>query len=308
MELKRLTYFLEVERQGSISRAADVLGMSQQALSKSIIALENELGVHLFDRLKTGVRLTDSGEQVLHSAKRIRTEAQRLYDGLADSVSGAEPGLLRLGVSAGWMATLGLDWIERVFRNAAPRRIDILAGDEILFRRALSSGELDAALCLSFQPGAPGVRFIELARTGFALCLSKSNVPRDPAQVEAACKSAGWVVPRESEAAPRRLVELVFDHFGVMPRIACQTDSLLASLAMVADFDAVMMTPDCANRSFLANHNCELHKVDWIPDEAVFGLMVADTAAPGLDIDVAAERLSQALNDQIARGSLSKET
>lgn len=307
MELKRLTYFLEVQRQGSISRAADVLGMSQQALSKNIIALENELGAQLLERLKTGVKLTDEGAHVLHAAKRIKVEAERLHSELKQAETADETSRLRLGISPGWMGTLGLSWIERVFRNALPGRIDILSGEEIRFRRALASGELDAALCLSFQPIAPGVRFIELGRAGFGVCLKASDPQRTADAVDAACKTAGWVVPRESDAAPRRLVELVFDRFGIMPKIVSQTDCLVASLAMVSDFDAAMLAPDCADPQFLASHGCSLHRVDWIPDEAVFGLMIADTTPAGLDVEVIAERLSRALGDQITQGSLSSE-
>lgn len=86
MEYRKLEYFLKVCEAGSLSRAAGKLFISQQALSKSIDSLENELGVPLFYRSPQGLTLTRYGEALRedvaalldrHSAMVARLSAMR---------------------------------------------------------------------------------------------------------------------------------------------------------------------------------------------------------------------------------------
>ena len=65
MELQQLRGFFEVARQGSFTRAADKLFLTQPAVSQQIKALEEELGQSLLERGRKGVRLTQAGEPPL---------------------------------------------------------------------------------------------------------------------------------------------------------------------------------------------------------------------------------------------------
>src|SRR5688500_5854047 len=62
MELRRLRYFLQVAREGSLGQASRSLGVAQPALGRQIQLLESELGVKLFRRVPKGMRLTEEGE------------------------------------------------------------------------------------------------------------------------------------------------------------------------------------------------------------------------------------------------------
>lgn len=64
MDTHRLRYFLSIAEEGSINRAASVLGVAQPALSRQVRLLEEELGITLFRRTSRGVRLTDGGERL----------------------------------------------------------------------------------------------------------------------------------------------------------------------------------------------------------------------------------------------------
>jgi DNA-binding transcriptional LysR family regulator len=61
MELRRLRYFLQVSRDGSLGQASRTTGVAQPALGRQIQLLESELGVKLFQRLPRGMRLTEEG-------------------------------------------------------------------------------------------------------------------------------------------------------------------------------------------------------------------------------------------------------
>ncbi|ABC30077.1 Transcriptional regulator [Hahella chejuensis KCTC 2396] len=70
-KLQTMQVFIEVAKQQSFSLASEVLGLSAPAASRAVAALEERLGVKLFNRTTRLVRLTESGARFLQDAKRI---------------------------------------------------------------------------------------------------------------------------------------------------------------------------------------------------------------------------------------------
>ena len=71
MEIYQLRTLLAVAREGSITRASERLFLSQPAISAHIKAMEDELGIALFERTPRGMSLTANGAQLLERAGRI---------------------------------------------------------------------------------------------------------------------------------------------------------------------------------------------------------------------------------------------
>ncbi|WP_222566156.1 LysR family transcriptional regulator [Novilysobacter antarcticus] len=84
MDIRQLRYFLAVVEHGSFTRAAAMTGRTQQALSKGIAALEQQLGARLFERGSRGARPTAVGRLLLDHARTadatLRTFEQRLHE------------------------------------------------------------------------------------------------------------------------------------------------------------------------------------------------------------------------------------
>lgn len=98
MENFRLKVFRIVAEEASFRRAAERLHLSQPAVSQQIHALEEEVGVTLFDRGKGRIRLTDAGVVLLRYARkgaRLAGEARAALDGLRGETTGS----LRIGAS-----------------------------------------------------------------------------------------------------------------------------------------------------------------------------------------------------------------
>ena len=74
MDLKQLQYFVVCAQTGSFSDAAKVLYSTQPSVSKVVKALEDALGMQLFERLPRGIRLTVQGQKVYRYACRITNE------------------------------------------------------------------------------------------------------------------------------------------------------------------------------------------------------------------------------------------
>lgn len=97
MEMHQLRYTVAVARNGNFSRAAEQCRVAQPSLSQQIQKLEDELGERLFDRLKSGVKLTPAGELFLLRAARILDEAEAARREIRDAHALAH-GVLNIGV------------------------------------------------------------------------------------------------------------------------------------------------------------------------------------------------------------------
>src|SRR3954470_16973397 len=86
---RRLLYFLAVAREGSFSRAADVLHVAQPAVSRQVALLEAEVGVRLLDRGAQGVTPTAAGARLLQRGGALAAEATALRDELRAFGDGA---------------------------------------------------------------------------------------------------------------------------------------------------------------------------------------------------------------------------
>ena len=96
-------YFLAIADQGSLSKAASILGVSQPTLSRQLLAMENQLSQTLFDRSTQGLELTTFGQGLLEECRLMQESAlrlQRLADGQSQILSG------RIRLSANEMIAL----------------------------------------------------------------------------------------------------------------------------------------------------------------------------------------------------------
>lgn len=102
MDLKSIRFFVAVADSGSITRAAQQLGLVQPALTRQINKLEQEFGVRLFTRQPRGVQLTATGRDFLEHCRRITDEVERARHEI--SSQGSKP---RGTVVLGTTTTLG---------------------------------------------------------------------------------------------------------------------------------------------------------------------------------------------------------
>lgn len=134
MEMIEVEAFVAIVRAGSVSRAAVSIHLSQPAMSRRIDLLEREIGVPLFDRVPSGVRLTDAGKAFLPYAQQVLAAAR---DGTeaARALKAEERGTVTLAL-VGTLANTGLTARLRNFRDEYP-------GVRLLMHTA-RSGEVSA--------------------------------------------------------------------------------------------------------------------------------------------------------------------
>ncbi|MBV9995121.1 MAG: LysR family transcriptional regulator [Caulobacteraceae bacterium] len=145
-EMRRLRHFAAVAEAGSFVRAAEILGLSQPALSRSIQSLETEYELRLFHRRRHGLALTPAGEILHASSQRLLTQIDDM-DQQMRRLGRAEEGRVALGLGP-LPASIYLPAL--LTRTIATRRgIEVKAvvetGSAIVKR--VMSGELDFCCC-----------------------------------------------------------------------------------------------------------------------------------------------------------------
>ena len=112
MNINRLKYFIVTAEERSISRAAERLHITQPPLTRHIQSLEEELGVPLFNRTRSGVELTEAGKAVLSHARSIRTQVDLASEQMRKIARGQE-GQIDVGV----YGSAVLDLIPKILSN-----------------------------------------------------------------------------------------------------------------------------------------------------------------------------------------------
>jgi DNA-binding transcriptional LysR family regulator len=143
MTLVQLRHLISLARTGSFSQSAAALFLTQPALSRSIRALEAELGQPLFDRIGRHSELTPFGRDAVARANELVLAADDLRD--SGRLAGdAQEGVLRIGMGSGPGAMLMTPLLLTMARERPRLRVEIArAGTELLVQ-ALRERALDA--------------------------------------------------------------------------------------------------------------------------------------------------------------------
>jgi DNA-binding transcriptional LysR family regulator len=144
VDLKLLRAFLEVASEGHFGRAADVLEVTQPALTQRVQALERNLGAQLFTRSPREVRLTPAGEILLPYASGLAQIEEHMLRDLADHAAG-RGGRLRLGYLT-QADVITQSKIVAEFRRRYPRAtLETSSANSHDGMLKLTAGELDVA-------------------------------------------------------------------------------------------------------------------------------------------------------------------
>lgn len=145
---RQIRYFLAVVDTGQVSAAARSLNVSQSAVTLSIKDMEGLLGAALFDRLPTGLRLTQTGQKFLHHALEIAASFEAAVKSVqADGTSVS--GVVRLGMSWTLSSYFAFPVIERFSRQHPQIIVELFEKPREVLEQSLIEGELDVALILT---------------------------------------------------------------------------------------------------------------------------------------------------------------
>jgi DNA-binding transcriptional LysR family regulator len=168
---RSLEVFVSVARAGTMSAAAEQLGMTQPAVSQLVGQMETALDVQLFDRSKRPLVLTLHGAALLEPARAIVSGIERFEQALQWDRGGQMP-LLRIGMLNSFAETIGPSVFTELRRGAA--QLTIGSGFSATRMRAVADRELDFVITSDESPLLPGVTMAPILTEPFLIVAPES--------------------------------------------------------------------------------------------------------------------------------------
>ena len=283
MEIRDLKYLAAAASAGNFGRAAKSLGVETSTISRHIARLEDELGLALFERAKTGVHLTAGGQALMGNVNRALAEFDAVVRSAGQTGSG-HVGQIRLGVRlppvgeplfsllAGWRAR---------HPNVA---LTISELNEPAMATALEQRRLDVGLITSFTPAGPA--------TSMPLYVERltAALPHDHAL--AARESVDWADLRDENIliqewddsqATRELYASLLGQsvrFSAHPASKQSVFGLVAAgfgVTLATASQAAVTVPGVVFRSIAETNACLQIELVWRPEleDAAVGRFVA---------------------------------
>ncbi|WP_207458155.1 LysR family transcriptional regulator [Azospirillum sp. SYSU D00513] len=221
---RMLVYLDEVARAGSIRKAADKLNVAASSINRQILALEEEIGAPLFERLPRRLRLTATGELMIAHVRQTLREHALLRSRLVD-LKGQRRGLVRIATMAGLANTVLPDTVIWMRERHPFVKLVIMAQSLAQVVGAVTSGEADIGFGFSL-PYDPKLR----VAASIGLQVGAVVAPGHPLAGKEAvyvseCLSYPLIVPDRSLTIGR-LVADVLERGGIPTDMAIETNSL----------------------------------------------------------------------------------
>ncbi len=236
--LKYLAFVKTVER-GSFTGAARELDYAQSSISKMVADLENEWGMTLLERSKTGVCLTSAGEQVLPFLRKVLNDHQEL-EGQICRMNGIETGVVRIGT----FASVAIHWLPNIFaalqRDYPGIEYEILIGDYDEVEQWLKEGRVDCGFLR--LPTLPQLDTILLKQDEYKLVLPTGHPLAE--QETVAIEDLNGLPFLLLEHGGKTEVSELLEHFHVQPDIRFTTWEDFAIMAMVERGMGTSILPD----------------------------------------------------------------
>lgn len=249
MELRQLRQVIVLAETLNFRRAAERLHMAQPPLSTSIKKLEEELGVQLFERLPSGVKLTPAGDVVLRHARRTVFFAEQTRRAGREGESG-EQGTLRLGFVGSATYSL-MPRIIRAFRGKYPR-VDIVIDESttVELLRGVESHALDVALVRFpvVEPTAAELALLRPERLVAAVSLDSPLAARTAVSIAELAREPLIIYARERVPGMYAFIMQAFAEARVQPNVAQEGVQVQHILGLVESGLGVAFVPESCSR------------------------------------------------------------
>jgi DNA-binding transcriptional LysR family regulator len=213
MEIRHLRTFLTVAKLLSFNKAAERLHYAQSSISAQIQALEEELGVQLFDRLGRRILLTEAGERLVPYAEKIIDLADETRTEIG---GGGEPGgSLTIRVPE----SLGVHRLPSVIYEFSSRfpgiRLNLINCAHETLQKELRNGAIDLAFLLTESFHAAEVEVEALGVESLALVACPSNRLARKRLVRTSDLAGETLVLSKVDCSYRRLFEKILEEEGI---------------------------------------------------------------------------------------------
>ncbi|QND84391.1 LysR family transcriptional regulator [Chromobacterium vaccinii] len=231
MEIYQLRTFVTVAQQGHLTQAAELLHLSQPAVTAQIKALEEEVGMQLFERSAGGVSLTRAGQELLPQAQGVLAAARDIINH-AKQLKGQLSGQARIGVTLmPDLLKLG-PWVAALADAHPLLEVKLTHGVSVDVLNLVRKKELDAGFYLGKNPYM-NVSTVPLRMLNFRVALPPAWVGQ---AAEGRLKELGklpWVGISQFSSLSKITAEL-WRELNISPKKVAESDHLSVILELVA--------------------------------------------------------------------------
>lgn len=236
LNYNHLYYFHVAAQEGSVASAAGRLGVTQPTVSEQVRALERALGVPLFERHPTGLRLTEAGRLAFEHTSIMFRAGEHLAEALGHGTS-EMPKTLRIGLSGAVSRTTSTDFLMPLLalEQCIP---SIRAGDTTELLRDLRGSEIDLVLCETEPPEAAR-RGLEIVQLDTMTLIGIGQ----PALELAPDWQDGRLIQYRASSAFRWDVDNYLESKGLRPKVVAESDDALFLVEAVARGGYIAFVP-----------------------------------------------------------------
>jgi len=233
MELRDIEYFGVIAQHGNMRRAAQALGLSPPALSKSLRRLETSIEARLVERTGKGVRLTPMGNALAAQARRLRLTLEDITREAADLNQG-RAGYLRIGAGPTDCEMLPAA-LRRLMKEAPRLQIDITISDNDELVPLILAGNLDLALNTVPPAGYVGIEQVHILDDEYTAFCSASHLFARRRRIPLRdLLNEHWTSSTADYRPKQMLVQAFSDRGFPPPRFVLQSRSVRLRLQMVS--------------------------------------------------------------------------
>lgn len=239
---RQYAHFLAALEQRTLLGAAQVVNLSQPALSKSILALEQEYGVKLFDRYPRGLIPTPQGLALEHHARRILLDIEQSKHDL-DAITSGATGRVRIGVGQTFVQTV--EHALRVLENSIPgANYTVITDYAEGLRSALLENRVDLVIGMVNRLVAdPEFETKVLASDPIVgLCHKSHGFAQRSVSLDQ-LRGQDWLVPERGEVARSALEAFFLLNHEPIPRFRVVTNIPALLGRYVRDFQFLSLSP-----------------------------------------------------------------
>lgn len=232
MNSKQLHHMIVLSETGNFSQAAQILGITQPALSKQLMSLEQEVGVKLFNREQTPIRLTPAGERFIQEAKELVYKEAQLLRSMERFRSGEE-GRLTIGISPFRSLYLIPRFVKQLKERFPGLQVSLREFGSDILRREAAEGKYDFAI-VNLPVDEVVLDVTPLEQDKLVLVVPKNlwdKVPEGNSITMSRCKDLPFVVVSRGQEL-RELFESLCAGAQIHPPIAMEVVGVTTAWAM----------------------------------------------------------------------------
>lgn len=244
MRLEDLNVFQCVAQHGGLHRAADALGLTQSALSKTLARLEREVGMQLFERTSRGVLLTKPGQTLLQHTGKVLLAVKDMESELVDQRV-AKSGVVRVGALPYFVPSLLSPLLAKFLVNRPLATFSIETHLSARLVALLQGGEVDLILAAKPSTWPDDLAHLPLGPLTLQIVARTHHPRRADFKTLADLADERWAMPAASLYL-RQWLEERFTSIGLhAPRLAVESTSspvAFAQLLRYSDLLGIMPT------------------------------------------------------------------